>query len=250
MIMSFIKTPNLPQNNVTKLICGNLVKPYESELNKLGAEVVYGDDNAVFDTPLKSHADLFVNYIGDGKIILDASQKGLKNKLEELGFTAISAFERVENTYPSDCRLNCVITNDIIICNKALTDKSVLDFAVEKALKLINVKQGYCKCSVLPVNGSAFITDDEGIYKALKAEKLDALYVEKGSVALKGYSYGFIGGCAGKIANDIIAFCGNIRLHKSYEDIKSFIKNYGIEAVSLSDGELSDVGSLIPIIEK
>ena len=248
--MSFIKTPNLPQNNVTKLICGNLVKPYESELNKLGAEVVYSDDNSLFDSSLKSHADLFVNYIGEGKIILDASQYSLKNKLEKLGFTVIFSFDKVENTYPSDCRLNCVITNDIIICNKAITDKKMLDYYAEKSLKLINVKQGYCKCSVLPVNGNAFITDDEGIYKALKAEKLDVLYAEKGSVALKGYSYGFIGGCAGKISNDIIAFCGNIRLHKSYEDIKSFIKNYGIEAVSLSDGELSDVGSLIPIIEK
>ena len=97
---------------------------------------------------------------------------------------------------------------------------------------------------------SAFITDDESIYKTLKAEKLDVLLVKKGSVRLKGFDYGFFGGCCGKISDKKIVFFGDIKNHSCYDNIKSFAKNYKIDLISLAKGDLTDIGSLIPITEK
>lgn len=248
--MSFIKTPNLPQNKVSEVIGGNLLRPYETALRSIGIEILYSDDNPSFSSSLKSHADLFVNYLGNGRIIVDNSQKELHNELIGKGFCVSASKSAVSGKYPDDCALNCVITDDIIICNEALTDKSLLSYAESREIKLLNVRQGYCKCSVLPVTESAFITDDSGIFKALKSIGKDALLIQKGSVRLKGFGYGFIGGCAGKLSHDIIAFCGDIKRHSDYNNIKSFLDNYGIYAVSLSDGELTDVGSIIPVTEK
>lgn len=248
--MGFIKTPNLPENKVTHIIAGSLAKPYEKELERLKIKLIYSEDNPQFSTSLKAHADLFVNYLGNSISVLDGGQIKLKNELESLGMTVITAEKRAGEAYPADCLLNCVLTDDIIICNRTITDRKILDFAEQNRLKILEVKQGYCKCSVLTVEKNAFITDDAGIYKALKAERFDCLLVEKGSVALEGFNYGFIGGCCGKISKNVIAFCGDIKKHKNYNDIKSFLSNYGIEALSLSNGALTDAGSLIPIIEK
>lgn len=248
--MRFVKTPYLPQNNVSVLIGGSMLNPYEKTLNELGIDIIFTSDNALFDSSLKSHADLYVNYYTEGKIVIDSSQFGIINHLQSEGLSVIYSNEPVIKEYPYDCRLNCLIIDDIIICNKAVTDSTLIKFADEKGLKIISVKQGYCKCSVLPVERNAFITDDTGIYSSLKSGGFDVLQVEKGSVALKGYNYGFIGGCGGKISKSQIVFCGNIKQHSNYQDIKCFLRNYNIEAVSLSDGELTDVGSIIPIIEK
>jgi hypothetical protein len=67
---------------------------------------------------------------------------------------------------------------------------------MKKNFNIIDVKQGYTKCSVLPVSNNAFITDDISIYNQCVSFGIDVLYVGKGDVSLPGYNYGFIGGCA------------------------------------------------------
>jgi hypothetical protein len=98
------------------------------------------------------------------------------------------------------------------------------------------------------VDDRAIITDDPSIFKGTK-KFLDVLYVEKGSVKLKGYDYGFIGGSGGKISKNKLAFFGEIEKQNFYNDIRAFCSNYKIDCISLSKGDLTDYGSLIPILE-
>ena len=134
-----------------------------------------------------------------------------------------------------------------IICNYDITSAKIKELANERTV--INVNQGYTKCSVCAVSDKAFITDDKSIYKALKNAEYDVLEVEKGSVALDGYDYGFIGGACCKISKDVLAFFGNAKAHKCYEDIKAFCKNYNVDLLSLDNKRLCDIGSFIPIFE-
>ena len=248
--MNFVKTAFLPQNDVEYCLAGNGVIPFENELLKLGITVIKTNENRHISGKISNHADLAVNYCGNGLIFADNSQKDLAKCLQEFGFNISFINESVSGEYPSDCLLNCIFSDKYLICNKKCTSANLLNYAVEHGKKVINVKQGYVKCSVCPITETAYITDDESIYKALNQEKLDVLLIKKGSVRLKGFDYGFFGGCCGKISDKKIVFFGDIKSHSCYDNIKSFTDNYKIDLISLGNGVLTDIGSLIPISEK
>ena len=247
--MGFINIPNLPNSKVSKLIAGQGVLPFADELKKLNIDVLLSDTNDKISSSLKDHADLNVCYLGNGKLLLDSSQNTLCDRLKELDFTADFITESVKEGYPSDCLLNAAITEKTAICNSGIIAEILNKHLIYNNYQIIETNQGYSKCSVCVVADYAFITDDENIYKALNKAKKDVLLVKKGSIALNGFNYGFIGGCCGMIAKDIIAFCGDIKKHSDYNNIKSFANNYGVSLQSLGNGELKDIGGLIPIYE-
>ena len=248
--MKFVETPYLPENDVQLCVAGNGIKPFEDELLKLGINTIITVENQRISPNIANHADLVMNYSGSGNLFADNSQKNLITELNMLGFDCKIIDETVSGEYPKDCLLNCIFSDEYLICNSDCTSKNVLNFAKENNKTVLNVKQGYVKCSICPVEKNAVITDDESIYKVLTKNKFDVLLIKKGNVVLKGYDYGFFGGCCGKISEKNIAFLGDIKKHSCYDNIKAFTKNYGIELISLGNKELVDIGSLIPIAEK
>ncbi len=248
--MKFLKTPYLPEGKVMHIIAGNGAEGFLGAFSELGISLLITKENTQIGASVASHADLAVNYIGNGSFFLEKGQGNLKKLLEKIGGKCNYISDEVKGEYPYDCFLNCIITDKYLICKKSVVSESLLNYALLNKLEIISVNQGYTKCSVCPVAKDAFITDDESIYKALKARETDVLKVEKGSVSLKGCNYGFIGGCSGKISKNGLAFCGNIRNHSNYNDIKAFARNYNVDLISLSDGELTDIGSLIPITQE
>ena len=245
--MKFIKTPYLPENNVTLGIAGKEIEKYTTELNRLGIDVLLTQEETAVPKPVRFHADLCVNYIGSGEVLLTKAQVKLKTTLEKLGCKCYPIYETLGNAYPEDCRLNCVCNQSDLICNYSIVSDKIKELC--KGKNIINTRQGYTKCSLCPVADGAFITDDKSIAVALKNAKYDVLEVEKGSVALDGYDYGFIGGACSKISKNVLAFFGNAKEHKSYEYIKAFCGNYKIDLLSLDSGRLYDIGSFIPIFE-
>ena len=96
----------------------------------------------------------------------------------------------------------------------------MLEFAENEGLNVINVNQGYSGCSVCVINDSAIITDDESIFTAAQNFLNDVLLIQKGSIRLNGYNYGFIGGCCGKISKNKLStqdfrqeFTGGVCVH-------------------------------------
>lgn len=248
--MKFIKNAYLPTNDVQLCIAGNGVEPFKDELLNLGVNIITIKENSLISGNISNHADLVVNYCGNGIVFADISQTELIENLRSKGCKCSIINESVSGTYPTDCLLNCIVTDKVLICNKKCISADLLRFAEESDKQIINVRQGYVKCSVCPIAENAYITDDESVYKALTAEKLDVLLVKKGSVRLKGYNYGFFGGCCGKISEKNLVFFGDIKKHSCYDNIKHFTNNYGVELISLGNEELIDIGSLIPICEK
>lgn len=247
--MGFTVTPNLPKQKVSKIIAGQGIISYLNELKKLNVEVIICDENPLISSSLRYHADLTVNYLGNGNFLLDKSQKSLSEKLKLLGYNVEFINKSVKDGYPYDSALNATLTADTVICNYIITADELKDFINKNNYNIVSTNQGYSKCSVCAVTNNAFITDDESIYKELKKQKYDVLYVKKGSIALDGFNYGFIGGCCGKLSDSIIAFCGDISRHSDYDSIKAFVKNYNIELLSLGKNIPVDIGSIIPIYE-
>ncbi|MDB8792035.1 hypothetical protein PN398_15030, partial [Romboutsia sp. 1001216sp1] len=154
----------------------------------------------------------------------------------------------IESKYPNNIQYNVCLFGKYAIHNFDYTDKNILKYIKENNLTMINVNQGYTKCSVCIVDENSIITSDEGIYKEVIKHNIDCLLISKGNIDLFNMNYGFIGGCSGLISHKELAFYGNIKLHPDYDKIYDFVKSKNKEIISLSDEKLLDLGSLIPIM--
>ncbi len=250
--MNFISKPNLPEKSVKYAVIDSRVeKSMLLSLKVLGCDTIFVRKDNRLSEPIASHADLHIFHLGNSEFLTSGNfQKEFNDKL--CGIKSICEIfnnRRVERElkkeYPQDVFLNAVSVGDYIICNVKTVAKEILN--TDKTI--IHTNQGYTKCSVAVVSDNAIITDDFDIYRKCK-EKIDVCLVEKNSVMLNGYSYGFIGGSCGKIAKNKLAFFGDINKHKNAQTIIDFCNKYNVECVSLSDSPLYDYGSLIPIIEE
>ena len=243
---SFIVKPNLPEGRVSALICGGLNERLTDFLKGRGIEIFYTVPNKSADRAVAEHADLSVLYLGEGRIIIDRGQPELIEGLRISGFLVSQTEKNVEGLYPDDCILNHAVVGDFIIGKRKIFDTTVARLTND--LEIINVNQGYCKCSVLVVDGNSIITDDESVYVNASKKGIDSLLISKGDVSLDGHEYGFIGGASGKISHNEILFFGDITLHRDYERIRAFLSVRGMEIISL-DFPLTDFGGIIPIKE-
>lgn len=117
-----------------------------------------------------AHADLHLLHLGGRKIILSREQCNNAEKLIEMGFDVQVLDTPLGDKYPADVSLNAALFGNYAILNPKTVCKNI-DFS---GRSLIPVRQGYTKCSVVPVTESAIITDDVSIASA--AEKTDLLY--------------------------------------------------------------------------
>ncbi len=243
---SFLNKPNLPEGRVSSLICGGLNAELIDYLERRGIELFYTEENKTVDRAVSNHADLSALYLGDGRIVIDRGQTELISVLKASGFSVSETAVKVGGTYPGDCILNHAVTGEYIIGNSKIFDESVKRLC--NGLKVISVKQGYCKCSVLVVDERSLITDDESVARNVSEKGIDCLLISKGDVFLEGHEYGFIGGASGKISKNEIIFFGDITKHRDYDSIKKFIADRDMDIISF-DFSLTDFGGIIPVKE-
>ncbi len=243
---TFIEKANLPEGQVSTVICGGLNKQVVDYLENRGIEIIYTKKNVFVEKSVSEHADISVLCPGEKKIIIDCGQRELISKLREMGFYVTESEKSVSGAYPYDCILNHTIIGKYIIGNSKIFDNAVKELCHH--LEVIDVNQGYCKCSVLVVDEKSVITDDESIARNVLKKGIDCLLISKGDVFLDGHEYGFIGGASGKISKKEIIFFGDITKHRDYKKIKAFIEDRKMDIVSF-DFPLTDFGGIIPIKE-
>jgi len=147
--------------------------------------------------------------------------------------------------YPADVAFNAVCTGKYFIHNLAATNEKLLLAAKEMGMTLINVRQGYTKCSVVVVDETSIITYDEGIIAACsKYPELSVLRVAPGFVRLDGYDTGFIGGASGRVGNEVI-FHGDLFAHPDFTAIVDFIERRGLVCKWFPQFKLTDIGSIL-----
>ena len=147
--------------------------------------------------------------------------------------------------YPGDIRYNAACTGRYFIHNLKYTDSDLLKEAKDRGMILIDVKQGYSKCSTVIVDESAIITYDKGIAKACKPyEDLKVLLIEPGHIRLDGFDTGFIGGASGRLGNEIV-FNGDLTKHPDFFKIIGFIDGRNLKCNWIPYYELTDIGSIL-----
>ena len=217
-----------------------------SNLSKLNLEVIKIPQCQKLYDAIDGHPDIQMNILknntsNDLIIHKDISQD-FRNILEEKCIKYIVSQKSLETSYPYDIILNALILKDYFVHTLAYTDENL--FNSQKSKINVNVPQGYTKCSVLPINEKALITNDKGIYKILNKYDFDILLLPPGDILLPPLDYGFIGGTAGMISPDKIAFFGELDHYKYGTEVKSFLAKYGVTPIYLKKGKLVDRGSL------
>ena len=248
MSESFLNNPNLPENKVTTVFSDIDDNAFKKLFDDLSIKVVNVAENKLLEAPVSKHADILANYVGKSTFLVDKNQKELCNFIENNGGKSVIV-DNIKSPYPNDCLLNFADIGDYVICNKSILTEEVIEILPKK--EIIDVKQGYSKCSVCICNHNTIITDDFSIYNAvLHYSNIKSLLIEKGSVNINKYDCGFIGGCCGLIAKDTLLFNGDLSTHTDFDKIKDFLYDNDVKYIDIKGKPLTDIGSIIPIMEK
>ncbi len=213
------------------------------KLIALGFEIVTSAPLCGVQQGLRYHPDMQLACAGDGVWICAPEVFDYyRPHFDELNLRLICGNSTPRHDYPHDVAYNVASFGGYAVHNFRHTDGVYLE---NSHLEMINVAQGYSKCSLCIVSGDATITADKGMYDALSEHGVDVLSVRPGGVSLPGYDYGFIGGASGLIDDGLLAFCGNLDLHPDGETIKKFCAVHGVKTLSLGSEPLLDVGTII-----
>jgi len=158
------------------------------------------------------------------------------------GTTLICGEKQLGSTYPEDVAYNVLKINNLALGKILAADPVVLNHLTDKKIELINVNQGYSKCSVCTFSGCA-ITADEGIFSALKNRGTEVLKIPYGEIKLTGYDYGFIGGASGEYKGEIFFF-GDLDSVSYGQKIREFICSKGKTINEIKNYPLTDVGTI------
>lgn len=196
--------------------------------------------NPNLDPRIDDHPDLSLFKISDKTLLVDKEVfPYYEEKLK--GFKLIRG-EAVSKKYPKDALYNIVSFKNFYIHND-FTEINIKRYFDENKIGHIKVKQGYTRCSLIPLP-NLLMTSDFGIYKSLK-NKIDIRLIENDEVELDGFDQGFLGGACGLVDSKLI-FTGDISKHKAYPKIKEICEEEGIDII-FPKTNLIDLGSIIEI---
>jgi hypothetical protein len=211
-------------------------------------EVIQLPPDSSLPDAVNGHSDLLIfrleNYLVARKSYYITAKDKIDLICKEAKLELILSDAESGDRYPKDCGLCAAISGDKIICRKASADGEILRLTETLKYSILNVGQGYSKCSCAILADGAIITADRGIAAVTLENGIDSLLISEGNIDLPSYSYGFIGGASGLCGNKLY-FCGDLQKHPDQDAIEDFARKHSTECISLCDDKLYDVGSLI-----
>lgn len=215
----------------------------ENNISKLDYEILKCPKSSDLYDAVSGHPDMLMHIVDNQKIIVHKNmQIEFITRLKKLKFDVILSHNELSDTYPEDIILNGVEISNFFIHKLNNTDTILLNNINGKIL--IDVNQGYTKCSTAVVSEKAIMTSDKKIAETLRDLNIDVLYLPPGDIILPGLNYGFIGGCCSLLEENLIVFYGDLRNYKYGFEVLTFLKKHSVEPYYLSTGKLIDRGSI------
>lgn len=246
--MNFGQNPFVPRKKADILIVDGSSKQSIVSLKERGIRVVPTIKcNDVYDA-IAYHPDIVVHPINYKTLIVAPNVFDYYNEaLKDTGITLLKGEKNVEEKYPENIAYNVARISNYAIHNFKYTDEKLKYYLTKEGLDLINVNQGYSKCSVCIVGEKAMITSDISIHKALAKSDIDILLIDQGYIELPGLDYGFIGGSTGLLSEKEILFTGKYNHHPNKQEVNKFLKKNGVQPIFLNEEKIIDIGSIIPL---
>jgi radical SAM superfamily enzyme len=211
------------------------------KLNKMGYYVSGVPLHQKLAKPLKGHPDMML-FSNGREVIYEPCLEKIATLLRDNGYECIKGEIINSHKYPKDIIYDACSIGKFIICHESKVEKHIENLKA----KFIKVKQGYVKCSVVPIDEKHIITSDKSIYDkwAVGDRHACSLLIRPGYVKLPGYKTGFLGGASG-VHKDKIFFIGSLKSHPDGQLIRDFIETKGKRAIELYNGQLYDGGSIL-----
>ena len=224
----------------------------EKNLCKEGFEIIKLPRDERLGSAVCSHTDILL-FSHQNTLIASRQYIDAHEDVKEALYRAIPSLdlrlsdEEISHKYPLDAIFNAKAVKNKLFAKSDSVSKKILNYAKEKNLGIVSVKQGYVACTTLFVGEEFAITSDDGMARALRAEGMDVLKIhESEKIKLPPYRNGFIGGTAGIFGNTVY-FLGNLNSHPEGKDIELNLLKRGYRAVSLDTNadSLFDLGGII-----
>ncbi len=220
-------------------------------LRELG-DVILSDQTEA-GAAINGHPDLQLHVLDQRIFVYKGISRRLSAEIQRAtDKSVILTNSEIRQPYPHDVHLNAVSTPEYFIHHTGQTDPLLLAMAKESGRQIIHLKQGYARCTILPVNETAFITNDRKAAISLKRSGAACLYLPPGDIRLTGYEHGFIGGSAAFVKQPeelYLVTLGDMERYRHYGEIVKFLKGLGIKYTPfpLSPGPLEDMGGILQI---
>ena len=227
---------------------------YSYELESLNFQPIPLPADKRLNKIVQSHADTLI-FQSESTLIANADY--ITAIPHQIAQRFIAVPEAPIGDYPSDTIFNALTVGRYMFAREAGLAPSVKKHAASSALTLVNVNQGYAKCSTLALSAArAAVTADKGMAAAMESVGITVLRISCGHIALDGCNYGFIGGTSFVVEpgycrslseyKPSVFFFGDINGHPDGNRITEFITRLGYRTVCLS-GELTDFGGAVII---
>lgn len=199
--------------------------------------------------PVDGHPDMVIHPVNYNTFVIAPNVYDYyRNVLEDKGIKVIKGGKTLNRNYPEDIAYNVARIGRYAVHNTKHTDQVLKYYLEEAGIEFIHVNQGYTKCSISTVSENKALTSDFLIHEKLISYNIDCLYINPKVVYLRGYNNGFIGGCTGLINEKIFLSTGKIFDENISVSLKKFIQSSGYMYEEASKEQITDLGTLIPII--
>lgn len=209
-------------------------------LRQLGEVIIISSDGITYPA-ISGHPDVFFCMVNNVIIAAPNVPKEILVQFRRNNIDFIEGTTIVGKSYPDTAHYNAVVTEKYLIHNLKITDSKIVEYCKGKIQ--IHVNQAYTRCNLLPLKNNSFITSDRGIYKILKGNNLDCLFIDPQPILLPGFNNGFFGGACGVVDNQIYII-GSLCKIKDGRKIHEFLTSRSYKITELYSGLLFDGGSI------
>ncbi len=223
-----------------------------SALEALGHEVLMLPSHPALPAPVADHPDMLV-YFGQDALFCTESYRAIAARELELlskktGRPIRTISKDYSPTYPGDVLFNALPLGGRLLCRPDAVAPEVLQDAGGIPLA---TRQGYAKCSTLPVGRDAIITADVSIARAASSIGIAVLEIDDSAISLPGYDHGFIGGAASYMPygdNLTVLLCGNLDGLPHADRIRAFFAAHHARLIPIATAlPVRDVGTIVLI---
>ncbi|MEE0867100.1 MAG: hypothetical protein UIL37_02215 [Clostridia bacterium] len=198
---------------------------------------------------MRRHADLGICIISEKTAVCPPDTCAYYNNvLSRYGYRIIEGKKSIGSNYPKDCAYNVGIVGKRCFMKKSACDSILLEELIKAGMEIVNVNQGYSKCSLCALDENTIITADESIKKAAEGLGMKVFFTSNKGIVLEGFQNGFIGGCLGKLDAKTLLSHGNLSMLEEGNTLLKNLNKNGFEVKSIKEGDVIDIGSVIPLM--
>lgn len=235
------------------LIIDNRMREIEKQkLREMGYELIEIQKNENIYEEISSHVDIHLCKVKNKIIVEKSKYLEIVSQIKKIYTDIEIGNEYIHKNYPDDIKYNVCIIGDRALHKLDSTDLKVKEELIDNNYKLINTNQGYTNCSIAVIDDNSAIVTDKGLYKILKKNNVDVLYIEEelDIKLLQGNGYsrnkGFIGGAISRIDENIVVF-GDINKIDKEHKIKDFINQKKLNLIYFRDFDVIDYGGVVKL---